>query len=626
MTSVGWKLAGLAAAAMALLATGALADGSTGRSAPRTEVWTDVAGNRYTYAALIRHRATVFLFSSTECPLANQYTPRMIALARDYAPRGVAFYLVDSNSEDDIGTLRTYARERAYPFPVIKDRGTILADRLNAQATPEAIVVDRARGVRYLGRIDDSADPERVGRRYVRMALDSILAGRQVPVTRTLTLGCAIFRDYPHHTAGMATSVSYARDIAPILDANCVVCHRRGEVAPFPLETYQEARTWAAQLRDYTAHRLMPPWKPDPACGSFRDARCLTSGQIAAIAAWANAGAPFGDPHLVPRAPAFPPAGTWRLGTPDVVLDAGRSYHLQAEGKDVYRNFVLPIDFKEDRYVSGFEFQPGNRAVVHHIVAYIDPSGESAKLDGHEKEPGYTVPGIGIGIFESQWGDVWVPGSDPRMLPPGVAVKITRGSRIVMQVHYHKDGKTEVDRSRLALYFARAPVQQQMVTLPLGNMSFELRAGGDHEVVTGGLPPQATGGMAIPSLPFAVHVHSVFPHMHMLGRDIQAIATLPDGTQKTLIRIRDWDFNWQATYFYKEPIALPRGTKLQVVAVYDNSEKNTRQTSHPPKLVRFGEQTTDEMCFVFLGMTIDGQHLAARDPGDAGVSSTDASR
>lgn len=565
--------------------------------------WTDVQGHRYGPADLAGHKATVFLFWSSQCPIANRYVPRIVALARDYRGKAVQFFLVDSNVEDSRATVVRAARERSLPFPAVKDSDTALADRLGAQATPEAIVVDSTGAIRYLGRIDDHVEADQVTRRDLRIALGALLDGKPIERTRTLPFGCAIFRDQTAARAagGSPASVTYARDVARILNQNCVVCHREGDVAPFSLQTYQQARVWARQIKEYTARRLMPPWKATPGFGDFLDARALTDRQIAVLARWAGPGAPAGDLKTVPPAPRFPSPTTWPLGTPDQVLQAGRPYHLAAEGKDVYRNFVLPIDFKEDRYVAAWDFKPDNRAVVHHIVTYIDPTGRSAAMDGREEEPGYTVPGaIGIGIPNAQWGDVWVPGSSARRLPHGMAVKIPAGSKLVMQVHYHKTGKVEIDHSRMALYFANGPIEKRLQTWPVGNMFFELQPGLAHQEVRAGL-----------TLPVDIHLWSIFPHMHMLGHEMKVTATLPDGTVKPLVWIKDWDFNWQATYLYREPLALPKGTKLDLVAVYDNSEKNPRQTAHPPRVVRFGEQTTDEMCFAFVGLTVDAENVAA---------------
>lgn len=592
-------LLGLTALAAHLVAAPAAPEEKAAR-AQTALTWRDTNGRVYSLTDTAKAKATVFLFVSTQCPIANTYTPRILALAKAYQTKGVQFFLVDSNADDSAEAVKKYAAARAFPFPVVRDEGTSLADYLNAQVTPQAIILDAQGAIRYTGRIDDSRDPEKVSHADVQEALDALLAGKAVTRARTLPFGCAIFRDKaaPVTAKTSASSVTFTKDVAPILNANCVMCHRTGEVAPFSLETYAQARPWARAIKDYTARHLMPPWKPLPGWGEFHDERALTKTQIETLAHWADANAPQGDPKDLPTAPVYTPPTEWTLGKPDMILQPERPYHLAAEGRDVYRNFVLPVDFKEDRWVSGMEFKPENRAIVHHIVTYIDTTGASAKMDGKETEPGYTVPGIGIGVAGAMWGDVWVPGNPARRLPPGVAVKVPKGAKIVMQVHYHKTGKPETDRSRMALYFARDKVEKQMQTWTMGDVLFRLKPGSDHEVVRGEMV-----------LPVDVHLRSMFPHMHMLGKEMKVTATLPDGTVQKLIYIKDWDFNWQATYYYKTPIALPKGTKLQVVAVYDNSAKNPHQTSQPPKLVTFGEQTTDEMCFAIFGFTFDKEFL-----------------
>jgi hypothetical protein len=580
----------------------------SGAAAPAAPAlsWQDVTGKRYGAADLAGARATVFLFTSTQCPISNRYAPRIVELAKQYQPRGIRFFLVNSNREDSRETVARDAKERGFPFPAVKDTGTALADRLNAQCTPQAIVLDGTGAIRYTGRIDDHQDREQVARQDLREALDALLAGRPVAQARTLPFGCAIFREASTSAppGGARATVTYARDVARILNDNCVVCHRQGEVAPFALETFEQARVWARQIKEYTARRLMPPWKPVAGFGEFHDARSLTDAQIAALARWAESGAPRGNAREIPAPPRFPAPDAWLLGTPDVVLSAARPYHLAAEGKDVYRNFVLPIEFEEDRFVSAIEFQPDNRRVVHHIVTYIDPTGASTKLDGREEEPGYTVPGVGIGVDRALWGEVWVPGNSPRFLPHGVALRIPKGARLVMQVHYHKTGKPEVDRSRMAIHYAKGKVERQILTIPIGAQEFELKPGSDRQEVRASL-----------TLPVPATLWSIFPHMHMLGREMKVTARLPDGTVKPLVYINDWDFNWQATYFYKEPIDFPPGTRLDLLAVYDNSERNPRQTSHPPRVVRFGEQTTDEMCFAFLGLSSEllGRYMPGGD-------------
>jgi thiol-disulfide isomerase/thioredoxin len=614
MASRGRRLRlGLAAASLAIWGAGAArADDTPKPNAVGPEpgaplaatTWKDIAGRTYTAKDLAESKVTVFLFVSTQCPISNIYTPRIQELAKTYAPRHVAFFLVDSNRDDSLQTIRHYAQARAFTIPVIKDDGTTLADRLAADKTPEAILLDSGGIVRYRGRIDDNKDREKIIRHDVQDALDALLAGKAVLHPRTLAFGCSLFRDTVRLAGVITAKVTYTRDVAPILNARCVSCHRQGEAAPFALENYTQAHTWATPIKDYTARRVMPPWKAAPGYGDFHDARVLTETQIATLAKWADSGAAEGDPKDLPPAPKFAATTGWTLGTPDLILKTDRPYHLAAEGNDVYRQFVMPLEAKEDRYIDAIEFRPDNRAVVHHIIVFFDTSGEAVKLDGKEAEPGYTVPGTGIGVPQQKaiWVQGWAAGATPYVLPPGLAFRLPAGAKIVLQVHYHKDGRIEADQSQVGVHFVdKSKVDQDIRVAAVINPFFDLKPGVAHQEVKQSL-----------TLPMDVHAWAVFPHMHMLGREMKLVATLPDGTRKPLIWINDWDFNWQETYRYKEPVALPKGTKVDLVAVFDNSEQNPRQMSHPPKEVFWGEQTTDEMCIGFFQFTVDAQHRAAK--------------
>ena len=568
-----------------------------------TVTWSDLSGHTWQSTSLKQNKATVFFFISTECPISNIYTPRMVELAKTYSARGVAFFLVDPNREDTAAGLRKYAAARGIVFPLVRDEKLALADGLIADHTPETIVLDGQGTVRYRGRIDDNRDRTKIIRHDLQEALDALLAGKPVLRPRTLAYGCTIFRDRPTTQAvTVGNTVDYAHDVAPILFADCVACHRSGEAAPFALETYQQAKTWAAQIKDYTTRRQMPPSKAVRGYGDFCDQRILDDKQIATLARWANSGAPAGNLKSVPALPKFPPPHDWVLGKPDVVMQADRPYHLAAEGDDVYREFVMPQVYTEDKFISSLEFQPENRAVVHHVVLYFDPTGHSASMDGKEKEPGYSVSGAGIGVFGEQFVQAWVPGGTPYALPKGTAYRLKKGCRIVIQVHYHKDGKVEQDQSRVSVRFAPpGQVEKELRTIGMINPVFLLKPGDPHQEVRMGF-----------TLPIDATIWSVFPHMHLLGKEMKISAKLPGGEDKPLVWVNDWDFNWQETYRYKDPVHLPKGTHISLVAVYDNSERNPRQPTHPPAPVHWGEQTTDEMCIGFLQYTVDVEKLAAK--------------
>ena len=546
------------------------------------------------------HKATVYVFLSTQCMVSKVYAPRLNTLAKTYGPRGVNLIGVFSNVQEGPAEVAAFTKSHAFAFPIVRDGDASLAAKYGATLTPSAFVVIPSGQVVYAGRIDDNADSTQVHHRDLAAALDAVLAGKPIQHPKLAAFGCILRRPAAQIAS---TQITYARDVAPILARNCQTCHRAGQIGPMPLTTYTQAAAWRGDIKKWTSDRQMPPWKADPNCGDFQDSRRLSNHDVAVLAKWADAGAPEGNPKDLPAPPRFHDG--WPLGSPDLVLQPSRPYHLEADGADVYRCYVLPTDFAHDRYVSAVDVQPGNRTVVHHVIAFIDGSGASKNLDGHEKEPGYTSFG-GVGFTPTGSLGGWAPGMTAHALPSGVATAVPAGARVVLQVHYHKDGKPETDLSRIGLYFAKTEVQKTLHVIPIIH-GLAIPAGDRHYTVT---------TLGVPS-PVDFHLLAVTPHMHLLGRKMALTALKPDGTKVPLISVSDWDFNWQSTYFYKKPIAFPKGTRVQMTATYDNSVHNPKNPNSPPKLTTWGEQTTDEMCIAFLHYTLDREHMAVKDPSTA---------
>lgn len=387
---------------------------------------------------------------------------------------------------------------------------------------------------------------------------------------------------------------TYASHVAPILLGQCASCHRPGEVAPFSLLTYADAKKRSQQIAQVVETGYMPPWKAAPDYGSFCGERRLSDEQKQILKNWANTGEKSGVLSKSPALPKFPVG--WAKGTPDVVFEPSTTYALKADGADVYRNFVVPTSYTEDRYVSAIEVRPGNRAIVHHVIAYLDTQGRARKLDAQDKEPGYSTFG-GVGFTPSGALGGWAPGNETPFLPKGVGIFLPKGADIVLQVHYHTSGKPETDKTKIGVYFCKDAVDKQVRILPL----------------IGGLwiPPGKadfkTGGTS--TIKSDVTLLNVTPHMHLLGRDMKVRAITPDEKEIPLVHVPDWDFNWQTTYTFKEPIKVPAGTKVKMTALYDNSTSNPRNPSSPPKQVTWGESTTDEMCIAFVSYTVDSEHL-----------------
>jgi mono/diheme cytochrome c family protein len=405
-------------------------------------------------------------------------------------------------------------------------------------------------------------------------------------------------------TAGLAVSMltafggdtdarvapNFNHDVAPILYNNCSGCHRPGEVAPFSLLTYDDAAKRAKQIAAVTSARFMPPWKAEPGYGHFLNERRLSDDQLATLRDWAAAGAPEGDAAQKPATPKF--SDGWQIGEPDQVVKMPKPYALPAEGADVFRCFVIPLNATDTEYVSKVEFRPGNRRVVHHAILFMDRTGEATR---REKVPGEgyeCVGGPGLAISGGLGG--WAPGATPMEYRDGVAQTIPKGAQLVMQIHYHLSGKPEEDDSQVGIKFTKTPPTKGLALITVGNAAIDIPAGEDHYVVK-----------ATSTVPQDANLIAVTPHAHYLCKDMKVDATLPDGTVVPLIWIKDWDFNWQGSYRYASPIKLPKGTQISMTYVYDNSSANPRNPSNPPREVKFGEQTTNEMAFTFVQLTLD---------------------
>jgi len=381
--------------------------------------------------------------------------------------------------------------------------------------------------------------------------------------------------------------LTYHRDIAPIVLHHCAPCHRPGQAGPFHLLTCGDVQKRARQVREVVEQRLMPPWLPDPGDGPFVGQRALTADQVAVIRRWVEQGAPEGKPAEAP-----PPqwSETWELGRPDLVVQMTEPFTLPAEGPDVYRNFIIPIPTTTRRYVKGLELQPGNARIVHHAFMRIDPTRESRKRDDAEPGPGFgglhtpvtaqTPPGQFLS---------WQPGKRHTFTPPGLAWVLETNCDLILQVHLRPSGKPETLQSSIAFYFTSEAPTNTPFKVGLRDFAIDVPAGATNHTV------EQTYSLAAD-----VDVLSVLPHAHYLGRRFTALATLPDGRQQPLLRIANWDFNWQGEYLFQRPVFLPRGTTISMRWQYDNSTNNVRNPNTPPQRVRYGLQSSDEMAELWL--------------------------
>jgi mono/diheme cytochrome c family protein len=397
----------------------------------------------------------------------------------------------------------------------------------------------------------------------------------------------------PFRARSAGGAVTFNNQIVRLLQKNCQTCHHPGDIAPFSLLTYQDALEQARAIQSDVQARKMPPWKPVAGYGEFRNERRLSQREIDLITRWVREGAPEGDPRDLPPPMEFPSG--WRLGTPDAVLEPEAAFTVPADSGDIYRCFSIPLGLTESRYVTGIEVEPGNRSVVHHALLFQDTTGVSAQMASNDGQPGYPCFGDPGFLPTSAFG-AWVPGNDPQQFPDGIGIKAAPGARLVLQIHYHPREAAQIDRTRVGLYFAGGPIGKNYAYLPIYNTHLDIPPGEAQYTIT--------ASFTVPPL-FSAQAISITPHMHLLGRQIRVDAVYPDGARRPLIYIDDWDFDWQGTYYFKDPVPLPPLTRLELTAVYDNSAANPKNPNQPPKEVRWGEQTTDEMCIAAIGFVLE---------------------
>jgi peroxiredoxin len=549
-------------------------------------------------------KAVVVVFLAAECPMSNGYLPALSDCAKKYADSGVTVIGVFPDPDTTAAELATHAKEYKIPFPVFRDSEQVAVRALGAKITPEVVVLDDKFTVRYRGRIDDGytarlKQKPMVKRHDLTLALDELLAGKAVSMPEAKAFGCPIALGEKKPDATDAP-VTFYKDVLPLLQSHCQACHRPGQVGPFALTSYKEAAKWGELCLEEVKARRMPPWKPAPNPLLVGD-RSLPADAMKTIEKWVSQGMPEGNPKDAPAAVKY--SDDWTFGEPDLILEAPADAVVAAKGPDLFRVMVFPTNYTEDKYIVAMEVKPSNPRVVHHTVQLLDTTGAARRLaaeadknkkpDDPDRGPGYIV-NMGFGFFPDFTNllNGWAPGMLPKMFQEGIGQRMPKGADICVQFHYHRTGKVETDRTKVGVYFAKKPVTEQFVSIPAPALFWSIPPGEKNYKV------DSSWRMTDDAV-----VYRLTPHMHLIGKDIELLATPPGEKERTLIRIPAWDFNWQEQYELKEPLKLPKGTILHVRGTYDNSADNPNNPNSPPQVVRLGEQTTNEMCLVVLGGT-----------------------
>jgi peroxiredoxin len=538
-------------------------------------------------------RAVVVLFLGTECPVSNAYVPVLTALYEKYRGREVVFVAINSNVQDDAAEVARHAREYGVPFPVLKDKGTEVADHFRARRVPEAFVLDGNLTARYRGRIDDrfarGVKRPQATTHDLAAALDDVLAGKAVRTPVTEVSGCPIGRAARAKArVDPAQAVTYCKQVVRILQKSCQTCHRQGEAGPFELFTYADAAAWAEAIAENVREGRMPPWHADPTHGTFANDRRLADTDRQALLDWVDQGCPEGDAAELPAPRPF--VEGWGIGQPDEVIAINKEIEVAAQappGGVSYRYVLAGKPFNRDRWVSAAEVRPGTRSLVHHINVYVLRPGRKKLPAGDE-----ISERLGKELFEdpseASLRDIpelvsYAPGDPSFELPHGMAKRIPKGSQLVFELHLVPDGKARTDRSVVGLKYLDGPPEREVIGGIAINWLFLIPPGAaDHRVTT-------THTFDRESV-----LLSMSPHMHLRGKSFEYVLVTPDGAREVLLSVPKYDFNWQTTYHLAEPRRVPKGSRLECTAVYDNSDANPNNPD-PRSFVIWGDQSWNEM-------------------------------
>ncbi len=552
----------------------------------------DSAGAKRSLAEWQDREVLVVVFLGTECPLAKLYGRKLVELDAEYAEKGVQIIGINSNQQDTLQELARYAHNFDIKFPLLKDPGAKVADQFGAKRTPEAFVLDRRRVVRYQGRIDDQygvgAARKRATQTELVDAIESLLAREPVKIAETGAVGCLIGRRPELGAAGgedAPARVTYARDIAPVVQDRCVGCHREGQVAPFTLTEYADVAAWSDMCLEVIDEGRMPPWSANPAHGEFANDSRMAPEEKTLFRKWVETGVPEGDPKDLPAPREF--VDGWQIPKPSAVYTMPEEFEVPATGTVEYQHFYVDPGFTEDMWVSGAEARPGNYEVVHHLILFYVPPGQKRH---RPQDPLFNA----VAAF--------APGMPQIAGPEEYAIKVPAGSKLVFQVHYTPNGRPQQDRSQAALIFADPAKVKKRIRIEAGiNVKFLI-------------PPMHPDYVVTAKRQFKrdALLYTLTPHMHFRGKSFRFTANYPDGGEEILLDVPRYDFNWQIIYLLKHPKRLPAGTVVNLEAHYDNSANNPLNPD-PMQMVYWGDQTWEEMMLGTMTVSDADQELHKKE-------------
>ena len=546
------------------------------------------------------------VFAATDCPVAGRTARTLSANLVALRKREIAIRIVFPNANETKKTVTKWLKDHGLSG-VGYSLSTEDAKNLNVRTTPTTIL-QRGKTVVYTGKLCERDDTEKFGHLYPVLAVDGIRDRKTYTRTTSVT-GCPLRMTTPiidtqtieAATPSSPSPITWNGGVDRIFERTCLPCHTGTGVGPIKLADYSDIYGMATKIQALVMRRTMPPWQAED-IGKFHDDPSLSIVDLQRMDLWFKRGMPIGG--KLPEAITFKELAKsqWHLGQPTAVISLDKPYVTPSVGKDHYRCFVFKNITDRDRWMNAIAFQPGAVQSVHHVSAFIDTSGAARKLDEADAGSGYTnpTPGNGPGFKDYYVIGGWTPGHKPRKLPLQSGIPIPKGADLVVEVHYHLTGKQESDMTATGLYFTDDPVDKRYIVGDVGTYNISIKANDPK-------------GMAEASavINSNVSIHSITPHLHLLGRTMKVTAELPNGQFITIVNISRWDFRWQPSYRFLAPLQLPRGTRIDVIATYDNTATNIDNPHKPPRDIIWGEGTDEEMCSVFFGYTDDDEHLGA---------------
>ena len=558
--------------------------------------FTAIDGTQLRLSEFAEAPVTVVAMTGTGCPLCLKYSPTLAAIEQEYKDRGVRFLFINPNKSEDLERLHNAVLVHAFRGPYVRDDDRAISRTLGVKTTTEVFVLDRSRTLVYRGAVDDQYGfgyaLETPRQTFLRDAIESVLDGAIPRISATTSPGCELMQEDP--TIAEATEITYHRQIARIINRNCVECHRDTGIAPIPLETYEQVQDYAGMIRSVVDRGVMPPWfaapvesnvqAGDPPVQHWANERRLSATEKANLFAWIDADTPEGDPDDAPIAQQF--ADGWLIGKPDAVFEFAKPVPIQATGVMPYKNITVETNFEEGKWVRAIEVRPGNRSVVHHVIV-------SLQSDEVDERSGY-------------WG-VYVPGNSVLDYPEGYAKWLPAGAKLRFQMHYTPNGTATEDSTRVGIIFSKQPPKHEVKVAGIVNPRFTIPAGASDHAVTAKL-----------NVPDNVEVLGFLPHMHLRGKAAR-YELIRDGKTETLLDVPHYDFNWQLLYRLAQPRAMHPGDTIRYTSWYDNSAGNPANPD-PTRDVRWGEQTYDEMHLGYVEYVVMEQTVKAKPESSNGNS------